>query len=300
MKTQRFKTTLKWHQVIAALLLSSAAMAFSSAALQPGRFLSTIRTIAAQPLLLLLNWLPCLLIAAFFGFLTRNVFFGASLAGLSVNLLSYINLLKIEARYDPLVWADIAMLFEGLTAAGEYRLNLHTGLIVFIILFSLILFLIGVFIKTPKIGWPHRISGCLSLLVLSIPLFLFVYRNEKLYDSFKVSQAHNMAVRYNSLGFNYSFIHSISLNTLKKPEGFSKAEVEAWISEGAGASPEDTVRPHIIVVMCEAFSDLTEEDAFEYSAGDDPLYGFKNVCESPRAIRGHIVPTAYGGCTSET
>ena len=296
MKTQRFKTTLKWHQVIAALLLSSAAMAFSSAALQPGRFLSTIRTIAAQPLLLLLNWLPCLLIAAFFGFLTRNVFFGASLAGLSVNLLSYINLLKIEARYDPLVWADIAMLFEGLTAAGEYRLNLHTGLIVFIILFSLILFLIGVFIKTPKIGWPHRISGCLSLLVLSIPLSI-VYRAET--RQLQGSQTPVLAVPYNSLGFNYSFIPSISLNTLKA-EGFSKAEVEAWISEGAGASPEDTVRPHIIVVMCEAFSDLSEEDAFEYSAGDDPLYGFKKVCESPRAIRGHIVPTAFGGGTSET
>ena len=178
MKTQRFKTTLKWHQVIAALLLSSAAMAFSSAALQPGRFLSTIRTIAAQPLLLLLNWLPCLLIAAFFGFLTRNVFFGASLAGLSVNLLSYINLLKIEARYDPLVWADIAMLFEGLTAAGEYRLNLHTGLIVFIILFSLILFLIGVFIKTPKIGWPTGFQAACPFLSCLYPFSICIQKRE--------------------------------------------------------------------------------------------------------------------------
>lgn len=300
MKTQRFTTTLKWHRVIIALLLSSAAIAFSSAALQPGQFASTIRAIAAQPLLLLLNWLPCLLMVSVFGFLMRNVFYGAALTGLLINLLSYINHIKIEARNDPLVSADIAMLFEGLTAAGEYRLNLRMDLISFIVFFSLLLFLTGIFIKTPEIKWVHRISGSLSVLALSMVLFIFVYKDKGLYGSFKVPQMYNMVSSYNTLGFNYSFIHSISLNTLKKPEGFSKAEVEAWISEGAGASPEDTVRPHIIVVMCEAFSDLSEEDAFEYSTRDDPLYGFKKVCESHRAISGHIVPTAFGGGTSET
>ena len=35
-----------------------------------------------------------------------------------------------------------------------------------------------------------------------------------------------MAVRYNSLGFNYSFIHSISLNTLKSLRDFQRQRLK--------------------------------------------------------------------------
>ena len=54
------------------------------------------------------------------------------------------------------------------------------------------------------------------------------------------------------------------------------------------------------MVMCEAFNDITANDAFTYSYEDNPLYGYWCVADSPNAVSGHIVVPNFGAGTANT
>ena len=87
----------------AALVLLAGALLFTAAALliQPGSISVRLHSFAAQPLLLVLNLLPALLGSLFLWCLCGNPFFAAAGAGLIVDLLSYVNLIKTGCRNDP-------------------------------------------------------------------------------------------------------------------------------------------------------------------------------------------------------
>ena len=100
----------------AALVLLAGALLFTATALliQPGSISVQLHSFAAQPLLLVLNLLPALLGSLFLWCLCGNPFFAAAGAGLIVDLLSYVNLIKTGCRNDPLVPADLSLLREAL------------------------------------------------------------------------------------------------------------------------------------------------------------------------------------------
>ena len=54
------------------------------------------------------------------------------------------------------------------------------------------------------------------------------------------------------------------------------------------------------MIMCEAFNDVTDADAFTYSEEDDPMRGFHEVASSPNSISGHIVVPNFGAGTANT
>lgn len=52
--------------------------------------------------------------------------------------------------------------------------------------------------------------------------------------------------------------------------------------------------------MCESYSDLSDEDVFQYAEEDNPMYGFHRLAASDRARSGHIVVSNYGAGTANT
>ena len=116
--------------------------------IQPGSFAEVIRTFLAQPLLILLNWFPPLVLTAVLYFLIGNVFYGGAIAGTIISVMSYINLLKIEGREDTFVPADITLLREAVNAVEEYELPMHYGKIAVIVFLAAIAVVLGIFIKS--------------------------------------------------------------------------------------------------------------------------------------------------------
>lgn len=267
--------------------------------IQPGSFLDTLRAFYHQPLLILLNWFPVIVLTAVVYFLLGNLFYAGSVSGVIAAVLSYVNLLKIEGREDPFVPGDILLIREAMNAAGEYQLDLHWEKLAGIVVLAALGIVLGVFIKSPRLRrWPVRIVCA----VLSIAVFAgavrFVYTDKKLYESFKVPYAYNIPSVFNTLGFNYCFWYNYNLYPVDKPDGYSHAEVESWDQAEAAAAPE--VRPNVVMVMCEAFSDLAAEPVFQYTDADDPLAGFRQVASSENAVSGHIVVSNYGAGTANT
>jgi phosphoglycerol transferase MdoB-like AlkP superfamily enzyme len=266
--------------------------------LQPGSLREALQIFWQQPRLIFLNWFPALVFTAVLYFLIGNVFYGSAISGGIMAVLSYINLLKIEGREDPLIPSDIGLFREALNAAGEYQLYMHWDKVAAIALLVACAVVLGIFIKTPapKLRW-RLLSAALSVAVF-IGAVHFVYRDTDLYNSFTVPYAYNIPSVFNTLGFNYCFLYNYNMYPIDKLDGFSKSEVEDWIEESADTSP--AVTPNVIMIMCEAFSDLADEPMFAYDDETDPLAAFHQVADSDRAISGHIVVSNYGAGTANT
>ncbi len=266
----------------------------------PGSFRHTAGFMLHNPLLILLNGLPIavLLLVIYFAF--SNSFAAGAAANAVFGLLSYANLLKIDGRDDPLVPADILLLREALQASGDYRLDLHPGLIALIVLSTAALIALAVlFGKTRKRPAVPRIIGIVLSLAVFTGAFFGLYRDRELYASFPVSSEYNMTTMFNELGLNYCFLYNFNLYSVDKPEGYSASEVESYIAEQETVESEG-VKPQILMVMCEAFNDITDAEAFTYSDEDDPMRGFYEVAQSPNSISGHIVVPNFGAGTANT
>ena len=289
----------KWLTALLVFLISGFITLFC-VYLQPGSFLESMRTFYHQPRLIFLNWFPALVFTAITYFLTKNVFYGGAISGGVMAVMSYVNLLKIEGREDPLIPSDVFLLREAVSAVGEYQLYMHWDKVIAIAALVVLAVVLGYFFKTPAPRLPWRL-GCAALsLAVFVGAVCFVYRDKELYESFTVPYAYNIPSVFNTLGFHYCFLYNYNLYPVDKPDGFSKSEVEGWISADKNEYEEPAVKPNIIMVMCEAYSDLSEEDAFAYTEQDDPMRAYKAVAASERAVSGHIVVSNYGAGTANT
>ena len=266
----------------------------------PGSFRHTIGFMLHNPLLILLNGLPIavLMLVVYFAF--SNSFAAGAAANAVFGLLSYANLLKIDGRDDPLVPADILLLREALQASGDYRLDLHPAIIALIVLSTAAFIFLAVKLgRTKKRPAAPRVIGIVLSIAVFIGAFFGLYRDRELYASFPVSSEYNMTTMFNELGLNYCFLYNFSLYSVDKPEGYSEKQVEGYIAEQQ-TEQSDGVKPQILMIMCEAFNDITDADAFTYSEEDDPMRGFYEVAQSPNSISGHIVVPNFGAGTANT
>ena len=298
--TYRGKRRLMLSQPMNVLLLAgiSGFITLVCIFMQPGSFFDTLRSFYHQPLLIALNWFPALILTAVLWLALGNIFFAGSAAGGILALMSYVNLLKIEGREDPFVPGDILLLREAMNAAGSYQLDLHWGKLLLIAALVALGIVLGVFCKSRKPRTAVRIVCIVLCLALFVCAVRFVYTDKALYESFDVPYAYNIPSVFNTLGFPYCFWYNYNLYPVDKPDGYTRAEVEGWDQTGASSVPE--VQPNIIMIMCEAFSDLSDESMFLYSADDDPLADYKAVASSSRAVSGHIVVSNYGAGTANT
>ena len=87
---------------------------------------------------------------------------------------------------------------------------------------------------------------------------------------------------FNELGFPYCFCHQFTTYPVDKPEGFSRSEAAGWDQGGDTGLGKDV---NVIMVMDEAFSDITDSDAFAFTAENDPLPNLHAAGGSPRRRR---------------
>lgn len=266
--------------------------------LQLGPISATARSLLRNPLLIALNLWP---IAATLGLLVcllGNVFYSASLTNLIWGLLSYINLLKVSSRGDPFVPGDLLLLTEGMEAVGSYSLELHLSRLLLILGISLGLWLLGARWKTPKIRL-RPLIGVVLLGAFAVSMH-FGYGNKALYESFHGPDRSNVPQIFEVFGFPYNFLRNFNLYPVDKPEGYSEAAVQERMAEYAADPVCPETRPNILMVMCEAFTDLPNLDCFTYSAEDNPIAAFNALAASEQTVAGHLVVSNTGAGTANT
>ena len=270
---------------------------------QPNSFRGLLSGFLRQPLLIVLNALPVGLLLLAAAALFRNVFFGAALVNLAVCALSIANRVKIEVRDEPVFPRDFALLKEVGSALGSYDIRFPVPQILAVVLATAALLALGVFIgcrpfpaEKPR-GWAGSLLGFAASLAVLTGLILTVYASKDLYQSFQVSNAEYVPAVFNDLGFPYAFCHHFTTYLVDRPEGFRRAEAESWET---GDAPGQGRAVSVVMVMNEAFSDVTDSPAFRYPEEDDPLASLHALREDPHALSGHVVVPGFAGGTANT
>lgn len=269
--------------------------------IEPGSFTYSLGFMLHNPILFVLNILPIALLLLLLYFCCGNAFISGGVVNLIFGLLNYVNLLKVDGRDDPFIPADITLLREALQATGEYRLDMHFGIVALILLSTALFIFLGIALgKNRKHRRLVKVIGIVLVLALFFTCFFTVYRDKDLYASFPVTSYSNVTAVFNELGFNYCFLYNMELYAVDKPDNYSEAEVKGYIDDFAATEPETETRPQVLFIMCEAFSDLNDNEVFTYSEEEHPLYGYYKVIESANCISGHIVVPNFGAGTANT
>ena len=295
------KKTLSPLATVIAIAVTTVVTELLSLYIQPWLFRETLRNILERPLLIPLNLFPVAVFTVIGYMIFKNAFWGSVPAALVLPLLSYVNLLKIEGRSDAFVPADVGLIREALTSATGYSLNLHLWLAAAIVIYAAALTALGFWLKSPDIRVLPRVISSVAVLVAFVLSVRFVYMDKKLYESFPVDEIYNIPFVFNTLGFNYCFLHNVNLYPVDKPEGYDKAQVEKWIARYTGDGRADAVKPDVIFVMGEAFCDVTSSDAFVYESEEqNPIWRFERLKAREQSVSGHIVVSNSGAGTANT
>lgn len=271
---------------------------------QPNALRAVLAVFRAQPLLIVLNALPVGLTLLALAFLLRSVFFGAALTNLLVCGLSIANRIKIEVRDEPVFPRDLGLLKEVGSAMGSYDIRFPWTAILLVLGVTAALVLLGLVIGSRPCpveklrGWLGSLLGCAASVGVLTALIFTVYASNDLYNSFRVSNAYYVPSVFNELGFPYCFCHQFTTYPVDRPAGFDRSEAEGWEEE---AVSDETGKPvSVVMVMNEAFSDVTDHDAFAFSPENDPLPSLHALEQDPHALSGHIVVPGFAGGTANT
>lgn len=297
------KFRLPWWGSLLAAVLVSGCITLLALWCQPNALRSVLAVFWHQPLLIVLNAMPIGLLVLVFACLLRNVFLGAALVNLAVCVLSIANRIKIEVRDEPVFPRDFALLKEVGSAMGTYHIQFPWTAIALVVLSTLALIAMGVLVGGKPFpvkrlrGWLGRLLGAAASFAVLAGLILTVYASNDLYNAFTVSNAYYIPSVFNELGFPYCFCHQFTTYPVDRPQGFDRGEAESWDAGGQTGLGADV---NVIMVMNEAFSDLTDADVFAYTEENDPLSNLHALENDPHAISGHVVVPGFAGGTANT
>ena len=267
-------------------------------ALQQGSLLATLSAFWAEPILFVLNLWPVAALALLFYFLLGNAWYGAGLTTLIWGLLSYINLVKVDARGDPFVPGDILLLTEGMEAVGSYQLNMHWGKLALLLGLSLALILLGTGVKSARPRLVIRLVAALTVVAAFGTTMAFLYPDSELYDRMEGPNRANVPAVYEAFGFPYCFLHNFNLYPVDKPPGYNAQEAASYEDTYREAEAAPETAPNILMVMCEAFTDLPNQAAFTYTGETNPIAAYNRLAE--QTLSGHLVVANTGAGTANT
>ncbi len=292
-----------WATLLAAVLLAGC-ITLLALWCQPNALRVVLAHFKAQPPLIVLNALPIGLLLLVFTCLFRNVFFGAALVNFSVGALSIANRIKIEVRDEPVFPRDLGLLKEVGSAMHSYDIHFPWAAIAMVAVTTLLLVVLSIFIGCKPFpiarlrGWLGSLLGAAASFAVLVGLIFTVYASNDLYNSFRVSNAYYIPTVFNELGFPYCFTHHFTTYPVDKPHGFSKAQAGEWengsVADGQGKAV------NVIMVMNEAFSDISDHEAFAYDKTNDPLPNLHALQADSHALTGHVVVPGFAGGTANT
>lgn len=246
-----------------------------------------------------LNFLPVLLFTLLVYFIGSRISIAMFSSAFLFCILALVNRFKIIFRLDPLFYSD----FQVATEVFSIIPTLGTKVIIIFAIGILALAAAGVlavkFIRNKRLPVIARVLGGVLTIIICIILNSTVYSNDEMYDSLPVDgNPFFQVANYNTKGFTYSFIHQYNANKTQKPYGYNVNNLFDAMKDYPANMPDEGIKPHIIMVMGEGFSDISESPAISFKNHADPLANFKSL--KKQGLSGHILVPCLGGGTTDT
>lgn len=251
-----------------------------------------------QPLILVMNLFPFILLNLLFFFLTNRLWISFSITGFLCLLYSCSNYWKLLARDTPVYAEDLTIVAEAVTMSQQY-VTISSEIILAVFVILLISFLLF-FIRWKATNKKMRILLFLIVLFLFMPGYFVAAFNTQLYESISTWPeliSWYPTTQYVSRGGIYPFVHSIAEAYHRPPSGYKEKDMAKMLNEELPTSsiPADQ-QVSIICIMLEAFADFSQVTDKITSA--DPYADYHALQQE--SYHGTLVPTVFAGGTVET
>lgn len=280
----------------------------------------------------LLGWLFSCLLTSLVFFLSGRMNLGLLLPQLFMAVLGTVNYFVLSFRQSPILPWDIASAGTALAVADHFSFTFTPRLILVLAGYLLlILFSLKVNIRLKK-QWGKRAVGTAAAVVLSV-LYVLCMQNDDIMNYLDVYEMpFTQDYTYEQNGFFVSFLVNTKYLKVEKPEGYSAEAADAILEKAdagekklarsmqdamnalnhsnrnaaSAARPavnqtsemQNSEKPNIIVIMNEAFSDLSVIGDFETS--EDYMPFFRSLYGSENTISGNVHVSVLGGNTANT
>lgn len=209
-------------------------------------------------------------------------------------------------RKTPLVPTDILSIRTAVSVAGNYKFEVTSRLIVAAAFSLVAVYLIHKLpLKKNMVGnlaLKERIGFRVGMLVVTVLLILYVSsfeRSDFQKDNFDVENMNE------NVGIPLTFYLNCTEMILKEPDGYSSGKAKQVLSEYEDETetvqtllPGDKEYPNVIIIMDEAFSDLSVLGDLKLNT--DPLAFCHSLEEEEHVVSGYLNVSVWGGNTCNT
>jgi Phosphoglycerol transferase and related proteins, alkaline phosphatase superfamily len=218
----------------------------------------------------------------------------------AIYLASMINYFVFLFRGNPIIPSDLLAWQTGMSVASNYTIHFTQGyLIATLIMFTV--FVLGFKLekaeKKPSIL--NRVIIIASYAVFTVYVFHIFFDTDLIKSKISVIDFFAPKYTYCSYGTAFGFVANVEAMSTKEPEGYSSQKVQEIlkpVSKQESNTADTKDKPNIIVIMNEAFSDLSLIGDFKTNM--DYLPNIRALKKN--TIKGSLFVSVFGGATSDT
>ncbi len=280
------------------VLLAALGLGLVSLALAPANYgWNVFWDYFSSPVLLALNLLPPMLLAALLYGLLGRPWLAQLLTGIPVLALSIGNYYKLAFRDDPVVASDLLVLGEAGQMAGRYQLFLNTKMVCAMALAAGSVGLLALLVRG-RPQWRGRLAGALAPLVIGAAL-IPAYASDRIYsNTAQLDHLQQWAAtqQYLSHGLLYPFLHSVKDALPNPPDGYSQRDAAQILEQYENTDIPEGEKVNIVGIMLEAFSDLSVFPQIEFR--QDVYADFHQL--QAESYTGALLTNIFAGGTIDT
>ena len=216
-------------------------------------------------------------------------------------IIGLANYYVLEFRSAPIMPWDILSIGTAASVANNFKYTLSKETVFVLIGFVILILLESKVTLELKKDWRIRVGGVLVSFALLWGVTAMLHQDStvarfKLYD--KLFTPTVMSKRD---GTAVAFLMELKYIVVEKPDGYNKEDAAALLaSYDTNDTESATHTPNIIVIMNEAFSDLSVLGDFETNEDYMPFLHSLMQEGTPNTISGHLNVSVLGGNTANT
>lgn len=236
----------------------------------------------------------------------KNAKISCTLSCLIFYIIGLVNYFVLTFRGSPILPADIYALNTAISVSGSYTYNISTR----ITCVTMIMLMYIIFIcKLDNIKKKHTIKRNIRYGIIIVGIFgtiTYTFFGTNYINSLALSlNQWNPAETYREYGFALSYVANAKMLKVEKPYGYSKENINLLCEEISNSFDEDSmvtsaiddnIKPNIIAIMNESFSDLNVIS--EIPTNEDCMPFIHSLTKN--TVKGNMLVSVFGGGTSNS
>lgn len=232
--------------------------------------------------------------------LTRSCRYTIAICNLGIYIASMVNYFVFLFRGNPILPSDLLAWQTGMSVASNYNISFTKGFMISTLIMFL-LFILGYKLemsdRKPSVINRAIVIGTYALF--SAIVFNIFFETDLIKSKIRVLDFFAPKYTYCAYGTVFGFVANVQAMETKAPEGYSVNQVEDIQKSVKEESIDCTTfedKPNIIVIMNEAFSDLSMIGG--YNTNIDYLPFIRSLDDN--TTKGTLYVSVFGGATSDT